>query len=353
MAQNKNETVTLVLAFFITGGVLAGGFWFLTKGSSNFFSEIMGKVNPIDAIEVVDEITNTDAETFSEVEAVPSGLFNYGGSTTLAPIRGEVDPVIQTVYPRFQLRYTDSVSEAPGSGTGIKMLLNDQLAFSHSSRSLQTEEYEEAQNRGFTLKQIPIAIDGIAVAVNPELEISGLTVAQLKDIYTGKISNWSQVGGINLPITPYSRGEDAGGTVEFFISNVLEGETFGANVELIGTTTEALRLLAENPGGIYYASAPEVVPQCTIKSIPLGRQANKFFTPYQEPYITSEQCPNQRNTLNSEVFQNGDYPITRRLFVIIKENGQEDEQAGLAYARLLLSQQGQELVNKSGFVSIK
>lgn len=352
MAQ-KNETIILVIAFFITTGVLGGGIWLLTRGDLNRFFQTADEATPITSIEGEEGIVTTDADTFGEVEDVPSGLFNYGGSTTWAPIRGEVDPVIKTVYPKFQLRYTDSISNAPGSGTGIEMLLNDQLAFSQSSRSLTTEEYEAAQQRGFTLRQIPTAIDGIAIAINPELEIPGLTVNQIKDIYIGKITNWSQVGGPNLPITPYSRLLEAGGTVEFFVGNVLGDEEFGANVEFLGSTTSALRALADNLGGIYYASAPEVVPQCTIKSIAVGRQLDQLVAPYQEPYIPSAQCPNQRNTLNKVAFQSGDYPITRRLFVIVKENGQQDEQAGLAYARLLLSEQGQQLIDESGFVSIR
>jgi phosphate transport system substrate-binding protein len=354
MAQ-KNETVTLVLAFLITAGVLGGGIWLFTSGSLNRFFQTADEATSITGIdsEEGEGTVTTAANTFREVEGVPNGLFNYGGSTTWAPIRGEVDPVIQTVYPEFQLRYTDPISGAPGSGTGIEMLLDDQLAFSQSSRSLKTEEYEAAQQRGFTLRQVPVAIDGIAVAVNPELEIPGLTINQIKEIYTGEITNWREVGGPNLPITPYSRPLEAGGTVEFFVSNVLADEAFGSNVESVGSTTSALRALADTPGGIYYASAPEVVPQCTIKPIPVGRQLDQLVVPYQAPYVSPAQCPNQRNTLNQAAFQSGDYPITRRLFVIVKENGQQDEQAGLAYARLLLSEQGQQLVDQSGFVRIR
>jgi phosphate transport system substrate-binding protein len=251
------------------------------------------------------------------------------------------------------LRYTDPTTGAPGSGSGIKMLLNNQMAFSQSSRSIKDEEYQQAQARGFTLKEIPVAIDGIAVAVHPNLNIPGLTITQLKDIYTGKITNWNQVGGSNLSITPYSRRIEEGGTIEFFAENVLEGQKFGANVQFIGTTTEALRQVADNPGGIYYASAPEVVGQCTVKPLPLGRNSNEWVPPYQEPFVSLSQCPSQRNQLNATAFQSGQYPITRRLFVIVKQNGQADQQAGVAYAQLLLTAQGQNLISKAGFVSIR
>ncbi|GCA74183.1 phosphate-binding protein PstS [Microcystis aeruginosa NIES-2520] len=235
----------------------------------------------------------------------------------------------------------------------IRMLIENQLAFSQASRSLKDEEIQRAQQRGLTLKEVPVAIDGIAIAVHPDLPVSGLTITQLKDIYTGKISNWRQVGGPNLAIIPYSRRKEDGGTVEFFIDQVLEKADFGNNTQYVYSTTPALRKVSQNLGGIYYASAPEVVPQCGIKTLPLGKSENKLVAPYQEPSIPSSQCPQKRNQLNELAFQKGEYPITRRLFVIIKQNGQLDEQAGEAYADLLLTDQGQELIEKAGFVPLR
>jgi phosphate transport system substrate-binding protein len=344
--SQKNETTVLVLALLITIGLVSAGVWWFTRGSGSNLERIgQNQSEPLRQSKSV--------ETFAKVQNVPSGLFNYGGSTTWAPIRKEVDQAIQTVWPGFQLRYTQPTSGSPGSGTGIKMLLNNQLAFAQSSRSIEQQEYQQASQRGFTLKEIPVAIDGIAIAVNPNLNIPGLTITQLKDIYIGSLKNWNQVGGPDLPITPYSRRKEEGGTIEFFVENVLEGGEFGANVEFIPTTTQALQKLAGNPGGIYYASAPEVVPQCGIKSVPIGRQANQLVPPYKEPFVPLSQCPAQRNQLNAEAFKSGQYPITRRLFVIVKQNGQDDQQAGEVYAKLLLTTQGQEWISKAGFVSIR
>jgi phosphate transport system substrate-binding protein len=291
--------------------------------------------------------------SFTDVQNVPSGLFNYGGSTTWAPIRRDVDPVIQSSRPEFQLRYTDAINATPGSGTGIRMLLNSQLAFSQSSRPINDKEYQQAQQRGFSLKQLPVALEGLAIAVNPSLSIPGLTLAQVKDIYTGKINNWNQVGGPNLKITPYSRRPEDGGTVEFFVDNVLGGEKLGNNVEYVFSTTQALRVLAANPGGIYYASAPEVVPQCSIKPLPIARQVNNFVSPYQLPLVPPTDCPGRRNQLNTDAFRSGQYPITRQMFVVVKQNGRTDQQAGEAYANMLLTAQGQELIGKAGFVPLR
>ena len=353
----KNETTTLILTLLITVIIVGVGFSVFSRFQDNESTQPQDsdqtQTNTDQSNSTPTNAELTPPETFAEVKDVPSGLFNYGGSTTWAPIRKEVDAAIQTVYPKFRLRYSDPISGTPGSGTGIKMLLDNQLAFSQSSRSVKTKEYQEAETRGFTLKEIPVAIDGIAIAVNQDLNLPGITISQLKDIYTSKIRNWSEVGGENMPITPYSRSKKAGGTVEFLVKNVMEEEEFGDNIEYVYATTQALRKVAANLGGIYYASAPEVVPQCTIKTLPIGHQANQFVLPYQPLFMPLSDCPNKRNKLNKQGFQSGEYPITRRLFVIVKENGQQDETAGLAYAELMLTNQGQELINQAGFVPIR
>ncbi|WP_413199440.1 PstS family phosphate ABC transporter substrate-binding protein [Nostoc piscinale] len=340
--HRTNETKVLVLTLAITLGLVGGLLW--------WFSHSYGiKGSYLTRTRV--ETPSTD--TFSQIPDVPTGLFSYGGSTTWAPIRQQVDSAVAIVWPKFQLRYTEPIEAAPGSGTGIKMLLGNQLAFAQSSRAVKPEENEQAKKLGFALKEIPVAIDGIAIAVHPNLNLPGLTLTQLKDIYTGKVNNWEQLGGPKLPITPYSRRPEDSGTIEFFEENVLSGEKFGSNVQFIDTTTNALKEVAKNPGTIYYASAPEVVGQCSVKALPLGKQPNKFIEPYTKPYIPLDKCPKQRNQLNTEAFQTGDYPITRRLFVIVKQNGQADQQAGEAYANLLLTDQGQELIAKAGFVRLR
>ncbi|NJL60512.1 MAG: PstS family phosphate ABC transporter substrate-binding protein [Methylacidiphilales bacterium] len=345
----KNETAVLFLTLLITLGLVGGVYFWLARNmnvkfvsSSSNSSQQSSQLSP-----------KANEETLAQVQNVPSGLFRYGGSTTWAPIRREVDSAIKTVLPKYQISYTDPISGTPGSGSGIRMLLDNQLAFAQSSRSLEPQEHQIAQQKGFTLKEIPIAIDGIAIAVHPNLNISSLTIEQLKQIYTGKITNWQQVGGPKLPIKPYSRRLEDGGSVEFFSKNILEQEKFGSNVQFIFNTTAALRQIAQNEGSIYYASAPEVISQCTVKTLPIGRKASEVFAPHQEPSETKSQCPQQLNQINQEAFQSGKYPITRRLFVIVKQNGQIDQQAGEAYARLLLTDQGQALISQSGFVRIK
>ncbi|MGI8501120.1 MAG: PstS family phosphate ABC transporter substrate-binding protein [Hassallia sp.] len=285
--------------------------------------------------------------TFETVTDVPIGAFKYGGSTTWAPIRQLVDSYIQNTRPEVQLQYVDPPNGSPGSGAGIKMLLDGKLDFAESSRPLTAEEYALAKQRGFTLKQREVATDGVAVVVNQALKIPGLTVEQLQQIYLGQITNWKQLNGSDLPIIPLSQQPENADTVLF---DKPIKQAFGSNVRYVYSTTEALRRVSKTPGAVYYGSARGVVPQCTVKALPLGRVSTELISPYREPLVPSNQCPQKRNQVNTEVFKNGSYPITSKLFVIIKQNKGREEKVGEAYTRLLLSDQGKKAIAQAGFI---
>jgi ABC-type phosphate transport system substrate-binding protein len=312
---------------------------------------VMSLINPPSSPKSAEHPDDTHLNSVT----APMGTWLYGGSTTWAPIRGLVDKKIKRELPKFNLSYAQHPTLAPGSATGIKMLLDGQLSFSQSSRPILNREYDIAAARGVKLKQVPVAIDGIAIAVHPNLNIDGLTLGQLQGIYTGQIANWKEVGGPNLKITPYFRPIDSG-TTEFFKENILGTKNFGTNVVFIPTTTQALNQVGQRPnqGGIYLASAAEVINQCTVKTLAIGRHVGSaFIAPYQSSPLADEKCSEQHRQLNLEALRNGEYPITRRLFVIIKQNGQVDEQAGEAYAKLLLTDEGQKLIREAGFIPIR
>ncbi|NEQ98943.1 MAG: PstS family phosphate ABC transporter substrate-binding protein [Cyanothece sp. SIO2G6] len=351
----KNELPLLIAALAVTTGIVGVGGWWL-------FNQFGGSGNPVPGLGSGQlsgndsTLTTTSIDsiaTFADVPDVPSGRFSYGGSTTWAPIRGDIDPLMTQAHPDFGLRYINPPIGAPGSAPGIQMLLDNQLSFTQSSRSLEADEIAAAQQKGFSLREIPVALEAVAIVVNPDLAVEGITTDQLKGIYAGQLTNWNQVGGPNLAITPYSRSAADGGTVEFFVSSVLEGTALGTNVQYVPTTTEALRAVDNTPGSIYYASAPEVVDQCSAKPIAIGVQPDQLVPLHQLPLVPQSQCPNSRNQINPEVILDGSYPFTRRLFVIVKEDGQPDQAAGQAYANLILTQQGQQLLEQSGFVRIR
>lgn len=294
-------------------------------------------------------------KTFQSVaNNVPNGLFSYGGSTSWALIREQVWPKLQAIAPDFQLRYTESLKTSAGSNTGIKMLLAGDLDFAVSSRALRKEEYADAQQRGFTLAQYPVAIDGVAVVVHSSVEVSGLTLDQLRQIYTGEVTNWAEVGGADLPIQAFSRPPQESGTANYFQENVMKDQPFGSEVTYFPTTTAAIRQLRETPGAIYYSSAPTVITQCQVTTVAIGKTEKSLTLPYQRASQTlPSRCLNQRNQVDVEAFKAGKYPLTRKLYVIVKRDKTPAEQAGEAYARLLLTEQGQEAIARAGFLRIR
>lgn len=289
--------------------------------------------------------------TFTQVKEVPSGRFKYSGSPDWSSIRLVVDSAIQSERREYQLSYVQPVDKAVNSTTAIELLLQGKLNFVQSGRPLRPTEIKRAQAKGYTLQQTPVAIDGIAIAVHPSLPIQGLTLQDVAQIYRGQITNWQQVGGPNLEIQPYSLAVESEGVVDLFFKQVMQEKPYGNNLEFFPTMTIALRQLAESPGGIFFGSVAEIVPQCSIKPLPIADDSQTWIAPYQSPYVPSTNCPNQRNRINTHAFLAQQYPLTHQLYVIYMANGAKGD-AGKAYTQLLLSNQGQELISKAGFVSI-
>lgn len=345
----KNETIVWSLALLVTLVILGGAiFWVDRLFNLRLpFSE--------------SSTTSPTGEpgTFAEFAAkreIPAGNWLYSGSTAWASIRGKLDEKIKTDVPQFQLIYTQDPG-APSSARGIEMLLAGRISFAHSSRPILGTEYEQATRRGFQIKQIPVAYDAIAVVVHPDLNITGLTLQQLIDIYTGKIDNWQALGGSNLAIQPYTAPLNSGAPSilkEFFP----KGEEFASRVMPTNTPTEAIQKVgspqnANDRGGIYLASARNLIGQCQVKPLAIGRSSNQFIAPYMGELIPPEQCPAQRNQLDEEAIRTGKYPLVRRLFVIVKADDSIDTKVGNTYADLVLTQEGQSLIEAAGYIPLR
>ncbi|AFY56153.1 ABC-type phosphate transport system, periplasmic component [Rivularia sp. PCC 7116] len=349
--DKPNIKVLIFICLFVSSiaGILA---W-------NWFS----KPQPIQPIAKIP--TEKPFAQFASVN-VPSAKFNYGGSTTWAPITKLLNKKINRVHPQFQLEYKRRQQEEPGSGTGIQMLLNKELDFSLSSRNLTTSELEDAKKLGINLQKIPIAVDAIAVAINHSINIDELTLKELEKIYTGRIRNWQELGGPNLAIKPYSRSKEVGGTVEFFYRNVLRGEKFSNSLEIVRDTTQGIRKVSQNPAGIYYGSASEIVNQCRVKTVKLGNTKDNMVAPYKQPLILPPDCEQKPNQVDiDKLSSNDEYPITRRLYVIYKHSSINPDpdltedfkivkaaKAVEAYTKLLKTDEGKQLIKEAGFLPV-
>ena len=221
-SKTPKQSISLVSFLLFTNFVLLGllgvSFWSLaqrqkfntppTDDSQHHFSHNIKTALPSHSKDF--------HQHFASKDDLVSGEFAYGGSAAWIPIVVKVDPILQGARPEFKMRYTLPPSGIPNTREGIRMLLEDRLAFAHASRPIHTEEYQKALQKGYTLNEITVALEVIVIIVHPDLDIPGLTLAQLKGIYTDKITNWKQVGGPNLPITPYSLSAKDSGIAEYF-----------------------------------------------------------------------------------------------------------------------------------------
>jgi serine/threonine protein kinase len=299
-------------------------------------------------------------ERFTDIKNVPNGDFKVGGSTTWATTRQEqalLDASINQAFNKFNVGYVDSnipsaqnqkCDSKAGSNTGICWLIEGDLDFAQSSVPLAQSKYASEVQK-YQLKEEAVAYDALSIVVNPELNISNLTVAQLRDIYSGKITNWQEVGGQNIPIEAFTREESVSGSASVLKNLVLQGKPISEKTSLVHNLSQGLNKVKDSKGGIYYGAAKEVmVDFCGVK--PLAINSVK---PYLEPLKTPDICGAlSRNEINKDVIRNQKYPLTRKLYVVTKADGTSKQQAGEAYTKLLLTKQGQEILEKSGFTGI-
>ena len=277
-----------------------------------------------------------------DVPNVPKGLFNYGGASCFAAMTTHgMNQAIAKAHPEFHLRYTEPpLNVPPGCSTGIGMLLDGELSFAQNGRSLTDAEYRKAKERNFTIQQVAVAIDGIVFYTHRHVLVPGLSLDQLQDIFLGKVTNWQQVGGPDLPIVPISQDPKVHVTLKLLLGDRVKN--IGPNVKIVRDYSTAIRQVASTPGSISYSSASIAIAQQAIRLLKLAK-------PHSKQYVSPLTTNNQ---VNVTAFRDGTFPLTRRLFVVIRRDGTPDEQAGVAYANMLLSAEGQQIIEKAGFAPI-
>ncbi|WP_017316771.1 substrate-binding domain-containing protein [Mastigocladopsis repens] len=314
---------------------------FVTVSSVNK-SEDIGVYNSSDS----SQNTSSDIKLYDsikEVPDVPEGTFNYGGGTSFAALSAAgLNDAIAAAQPNFRLRYIEPKDGKPGGKKGVAMLLDGQLSFTLYASSLKDADYNKAQQRGFALKQVPVALDGLVFFTHPDVSIPGLSVDQLQDIYRGKLTNWKQVGGPNLQIIPFSRDPKASG-----ILNELLGQEDGqisSRVNFIRDYTEGIRKVASTPGGISFGGTGLIVGQGTIRPVAIAKANSQQ---YMQPLIDNGK------QINAAAMRDGTYPLTRRMFIGFRQDGTIDQLAGDAFVNMLLSKEGQQIVEKAGLVPMR
>jgi phosphate transport system substrate-binding protein len=253
------------------------------------------------------------------------------GSDTLVNLALAWAEKYHELYPEIEISVTGG-----GSGTGIAALINGTVDLANASRQIKPEEIQQAQANGVTPKEYVVARDAIAIVVNPTNPVNELTIQQLSDIYSGKITNWKEVGGEDRVIVRLSR-ETNSGTHVFFLENVVRmgdpnNKTFFSPDTLLLPSSEGITAeTRDNPNAIGYDGLGYVTPE--VKVVAVGKDTSgSFVMPSAE-------------TVNS-----GKYPIARDLYMYT--NGEPTGKV-LDYINWIMTPEAQAIVTQLGFVPIK
>jgi phosphate transport system substrate-binding protein len=217
-----------------------------------------------------------------------------------------------------------------GSGTGIAALINGTTDICQASRPMKDDEKRKLRDRYQTMgNEIAVAKDGLSIYVHEANPMKDVTLAQLKQIYTGAVTNWKQIGGNDAPIVLYGR-ENNSGTYVYFKDNVLMGEDYSARVQTLPGTAAVVNAVARDPNGIGYGGAAYAkgVRECAVRRTP------------QSPAITP----------NAATVQDGSYPITRLLYFYTrtKPSGPVKQ-----FVDWVLSPEGQQLASQVGYFPVR
>ena len=182
------------------------------------------------------------------------GTVNTDGSTSMADVMGALTEAFKEKEPDITVNYSGT-----GSGSGISGVLDGTCDIGLSSRELKQEEVDQG-----AVAHV-VALDGVAVVVNPKNTVTDLTTEQIADIFTGKITNWSELGGADAPIAVYGR-EDGSGTRSAFEEIVgVEGACVYTNE--YGSTGDVIGNVASNENAIGYASLSAVDSSVTAAKV--------------------------------------------------------------------------------------
>ena len=261
------------------------------------------------------ESSDTQTEQPAQTETQLSGAVSTNGSTSMEKVIGALSEQFMADNPSVKITY-----DATGSGAGIEAASNGSADIGLSSRALKDEEVASG------LVGTTVALDGIAIIVNAESQVADLTVEQIAKIFTGEITDWSQVGGAAGEISCIGR-EAGSGTRDGFESITGTKDTCKLAQELTSTGA-VIEAVAGNPNAIGYASLSSVEGKDTIKAVTVGGVA----------------C-------TEDTVLDGSYEI-QRPFVLVTKDGAELSAQAQAFFDFATSAAAGDLIRAAGAVPV-
>ena len=260
----------------------------------------------------------------------PNGFIQIKGSDTIVNAAQMLAEDFMKDYPYIFVAVTGG-----GSGVGIASLINKTCDIADASRKMRPKEIEMAEKRGVDPKEFVVAYDGVAVIVNKSSPVSKLTIKNLHDIFTGKITNWKGLGGPNKKIVALSR-EVSSGTHMYFkekvirLENKKSTEEFSPETLLLTSSQAIVEEAANNDSAIGYLGMGYTSDR--TKSVMIAEKDDDFYPPTVE-FVSS-----------------GKYPLSRPLQMYT--NG-EPKGVVKIFMDFVFSPKGQSIFRKTGFVPLK
>lgn len=222
-----------------------------------------------------------------------------------------------------------------GSNVGIQAMINGTTDIANSSREMKPEEIQEAKKKGVNPKEVIIGYDGIVVAVSKKNPISKLTIDEIADIFSGKITNWKQVGGDDAKIVVFSR-ESSSGTYDFFKEHVLnKGDSkgtvnFAPGASLLNNSAQIADQTSSNKNAIGYFGMGYSTND--LKELEVAKDKGG---PYLKPTVAKVKSKEYSIARSLQIYTNG------------KPNSHIKK-----FIDFILSKMGQHIVEQAGFVSL-
>ena len=257
------------------------------------------------------QVAANDAAPAVTEAAKLSGTVSTDGSTSMEKVIGALGEMFMEQNDRVTFTYNPT-----GSSAGIKAVAEGRCDIGLSSRALKAEEEEQG------LVGTVLAYDGIAVIVNPENTVEDLTIQQIAAIYTGEITNWSELGGFDADIVLI--GREAGSGTRGGFEEIVGVEDLCQYRQELTSTGDVITAVAQNPGAIGYASLASV--KDTVKALKV------------EGVAPSE-----------ETVKDTTYAI-QRPFVLVTKAGEELSEAAQAFFTFATNGEANDLMVKAGVV---
>jgi len=252
------------------------------------------------------------------VFAKKANKVTIAGSTTVLPIAQATAEIFMDNNPEINVSVRGG-----GSSVGIASIMAGTVDIGDASRHIKTKEIAAAREAGINPVEHVVANDGIALVLHKNNPVKELTIEQIKAIFTGKIENWNEIGGPNLPIVVISR-DVSSGTFEVFNSLVLGGGKVKDGSLMLASNNAVASTVASTPGAIGYAG--------------LG-------------YLTNEIHAIKVNGVmpSTATIQDKSYPVARTLHMYTNGNPKGNVKRYLDFVK---SEEGQRIVEEQGFISV-